>query len=309
MILKFYLLLCTLLAIASKELKDLEGMRARELQKFLISKAAMDPTEVKNILDRKVLKQLAMEYLMDEKQEEVRKVNFARMYKTAITVICILFAVLFRDILSALFLGLAGWFSGIFYRFSSTLKLIRTSLKHYLFLSSFYLIVAAAIEVFLAWVQLSVLVGWVTPHGHFLRKYSPKLFSVAVNSNMILPTGSSKSPGFGLDIGPMITMWILGWIKSKLETYGSAYLVNILQERERKKEAKRMKKMQESIFQDLSLDPDDLQSSQSNGIEEIEIPFTEESHTSEIEVPCNEESHTTNKCPSNSSYELDEIDG
>ena len=233
--------------MCNKKPFDFKNMRSRELRKHLLS-LGHNRDDLSKIVDRKELKLLAEEFYR-QKQKYDSETEFKEK-GVQFSIACILVATIlfFWDKIIAFLASFRPLFDGYVYQIKERLRLVSLSLTNRLHFAAASFVLAAALEFILPLLQLSVLAGWVIPNGSPLRRFLIRMPSMPLTLNHFLGSGrrSSKSSDastriadigdIGINVAPMILMWILNYAKLKLEEIGASRLIKIVDEKQKKRE-------------------------------------------------------------------------
>lgn len=228
----------------SKYLIDIETMRARELRNLLISKLKIKTTAISMILDRQELKVLALNELMI-KQNMIQSDYFkAELFKLVIFIlIIIIFLFLLKPITHILYTLLNQFYEAKYQiQLKCNMLLLSYQNKYYLALLAFF--ISMFLDVLSPAIQYSIVANWLG----FPRLI--RTFSLPVNPAMFLgPNKISSSSqisrtlgNFNLDFGPMITIFVIGFVKNWLNDYGASKLIHLAKSKEERKDRRREKR-------------------------------------------------------------------
>ena len=233
--------------ICDKKQFDFKNMRSRELRKHLLS-LGHNRDDLNKIVDRKELKLLAEEFYRQKQKYDSETDYKEKGVKFSIACILIATILFFWDKITAFLASFRPLFDGYVYQIKERLRLVSLSLTNRLHFAAASFILAAALEFILPLLQLSVLAGWVIPNGSPLRRFLIRMPSMPLTLNHFLGSGrrSSKSSDassriadigdIGINVAPMILMWILNYAKLKLEEIGASRLIKIVDEKQRKRD-------------------------------------------------------------------------
>lgn len=227
--------------LLSKHIIDIETMRARELRNLLISKLRINPDSITKILDRQELKVLALNELI-KKQNVIQNDYFkAELFKLLIFIIIIVVLLFLVKPMTHILYALLNQFYETRYQIQTKCNMLMVSFhnKYYLALIAFF--VSMFLDVLSPAIQYSIVANWLG---------MPRLirtFSLPVNPAMFLGTSNKSSSSqisktlgnFSLDFGPMITIFIIGFVKNWLNDYGASKLINLARAKEQRREKRR----------------------------------------------------------------------
>lgn len=233
--------------ICRKKPVDFKSMRSRELRKHLLS-LGHDRDELSKIMDRQELKLLAEEFYRKKQKYDDDAAYKEKGVKFSIACIIIASILFFWEKITAFLSSFRPLFDGYVYQIQERLRLVSVSLTSRLHIAAISFILAAALEFILPILQLSVLAGWVIPSGSPFRRFLISMPSMPITLNHFLGTkkrSSSSSDAsarigdigdIGINVAPMILMWVLNYVKQKLEEIGASRLIKVVDEKQRKRE-------------------------------------------------------------------------
>ena len=209
---------------------DVGTMRARELRKLLV-KLGYERNELKKIIDKQELRNLAHDLLAEQAKEEETKQFRAKAWYYSLLAGGLGLAYLMYEPFLILLSGLKDWFRGQSYQTTLRFKLVRKSIEHRYPLATLALIIATMIDIFQPTAQLSIMLSWIIPHGSFLRRFLLPMpnFSLTLNNVLGMQNGNSRTAStssnskglsgsagannwshnigdYGLNVAPMILM-------------------------------------------------------------------------------------------------------
>jgi hypothetical protein len=245
-------------ATVATTVTDIENMRARDLRRFLI-KFGFDEKEVSTILDKSELKKLAQEALWS-KQHEAETIAFNKkaFYWTIAALGIVLIFILWEPLKEILRFFRTSLSSAV-YQIKSKFKLLRVCLENYLFLGALGFALAMIIEIIEPLMQISVIASWILPSGSPFRRFLfpwPNL-PLSLDTVVGLATGGTKGAvqgmsttksalgnfgSFGVNLGPMVTIWACTWAKNRLENFGASFLMGYADEKNRRRQERAKKK-------------------------------------------------------------------
>ena len=221
-----------------KEFDSINDMRTRELKNFLIQKDNFDPKLVNHILDRNELIQLAL-----SSKKKYNNANYYHDDEFAIIISRILLFILLgyvtykcRHIINDILLDP---FTSCYYRIMLKIAGMRKCIKKCFMLSFFAFFVSCIIDIYDPLIQLRILFSWVVPSDNFVRMFlnhHVKILSLPVNPSLVMTNKKLSSfINYGIDLGPVITLYILKFIKNKLEDFACSALLKYREEKRKRK--------------------------------------------------------------------------
>jgi len=245
------------------QVNDLEEMRARELRNFLIQTLGIERSKVLKILDRKELKELAKNELTKRiilTQRDSFLLNIAK-YAGFLGVIFLL--VIFRVSIISFLFNVMDFIKGIYgFRFQRKVNMMKICWEHFLFFPGFVLTLGIITEIFDFWIHLSVFLGWILPRTSRLRDFFAPMLYVPLST----PTNMwGKADGhhnsdhqLGLNVGPMVTLWLTRWLSNKLEDFGAVRILKHNGGKVNNNSKRRKLKLQENTFPEINFNSTEI---------------------------------------------------
>lgn len=205
----------------------LDQLRGRDLKKLLLEQLGASNEVVSKILDRKDLKNLAWKLINTKRafiQDEDTIMNIA--YTTAIVLILgILYS--YREFIY-------GACFGFIYNVSQRLANMRIAYKHRAYFSWLLVGICLLIELLNAILSVRTLLSWIMPRElmNMLFAFLPiPSFPIQANSftsGNLFDTRGQQGAGSGLsiDMGPMVTIYLLNMLQSRLLNYANQLLLS-----------------------------------------------------------------------------------
>ena len=224
---------------------DFEKMRSRELRKHLL-KLGHDREELNKILDRAELKQLAEEFYSSKQKYDDEAAYRAKGVKFSIACIILASIFIFWEPISGVFGGMKETIDGFVYQLKERIRLIRMSLVNRFPLAAISLLLAIFLEILQPMIQISILASWVIPSSSSLRRFLIPMpnFQITVNHFLGQKEGKSTAPttsfgdigNMGVNIAPMVLMWISSYVKHKLEDFGASRLISVVEAKQKRRD-------------------------------------------------------------------------
>ncbi len=226
-------------------------MRASEIRNLLIQKFGVDVATVTKILDKQELKQLLLSYMVQQQTKDYYdgiKSNLLHFLYLGFVLAMLILAL--KPIAEFLRNFRSNDNKSLF-----KVKLILSNFKKgniyggvTLFLSFFLEIIASAMT-------LSTFLSWILAYNSPYRKYMVPMLSFPINSEMIRnvakggvpgsnplsPAASGGGSGFGIDVGPMLTIMAVNWLVKKFEELSASTVMHSVRKREDKKARKKFR--------------------------------------------------------------------
>mmetsp|Transcript_26804 Transcript_26804/g.25668 ORF Transcript_26804/g.25668 Transcript_26804/m.25668 type:complete len:382 (-) Transcript_26804:239-1384(-) len=230
---------------------DLKSMRSRELRKNLL-KWGYDKRDLDVILDKSELRSLAETFYREKQQYDDNTAYNAKGVQFSIICIVIAGIVFFSEPLVSgllsLVSGLKSGVDGFTYQIKERFRMISMSVVNRFPLAASTLVLATLIEVILPIIQTSIMASWVIPTGSPFRRYLFPMPNFAITVNDLMghkeqprrsQENSSSIPdfgGMGLNIAPMVVIWVCNYLKNRLENFGCSKLISIVNAKHKRKE-------------------------------------------------------------------------
>lgn len=241
---------------ASSLLLDIEVMRTRELKNLLLQRLHCDPGHINKVLDRDELRRLAKKLVMENPslvsssstsssvssspQPFQRPMSPSQTWWQLIVLLILL-------LLSLLYVGgfsfgpNAGFkwknvwkfIKSQFYRAAKRVEMAVTCFHEAIYLGGLSLLIANLVEVYGMIIQFSSLLSWILPAHSIIMVWLTSLPRISVPLSALMNTmtsskmtsfATSTSSSFGIDVGPMLTIWLCIWLTNQLENIGAGRL-------------------------------------------------------------------------------------
>jgi len=229
-------------------LQEIGNMRSRELKKMLY-KLGVSQEEVKKIVDKRELRDLVINLLQEEAQQKKVKVMWEQGLRWTLIAIAVGFIVIFREPFLALMKGFIDYLLAVRYQIKVKGDMMAVCYQHSMYFALVSFILACLLDLVGPLMQMSIVASWVLPSQSVFRRFLFPSLSIPVTTDMILggmgqSKGGKSNPlsGYGLNVGPMVTMWISSFLKGRLEEFGASKIHGIVQEKERKRNLRRKSK-------------------------------------------------------------------
>lgn len=221
-----------------KEFDSLNNMRTRELKNFLIRNINVDAKLISQIFDRKELIQLAL-----SSEEKYGAANYFNRNEFVVVICRLLIYIILgymsykcRHIINDILLDP---FTSCYYRIILKAGWMKKCLKKYYILSFVAFLISCIIDIYGPLIQLRILVSWIAPPNSIVRilmsNYVP-ILSLSINPSLVTKNKNLASfINYGVDLGPIITLYSLKFVKHKLEDYACTKLLKHQNIRKNKK--------------------------------------------------------------------------
>jgi hypothetical protein len=204
---------------------DFSEMRVRDLQRHLL-KLGIDEAKVMGILDKKEMIELAEMYA--NHADQMAKITIIVIISLCISVLLLLWY--YRSSILYVIGQICEWLRGYFYPIVSRIETIHKCVRLKLFIPIFLFQICLMLDLYELWIQLSVLLSWVVSHTSILRQYFPPVLSLHVSphsmlKNMNMASNNSFLSGYGINLGSMITLAIIKYIRSSIENRAAKHIL------------------------------------------------------------------------------------
>lgn len=212
------------------------SMRAQELRNLLIQKFGVSRDTVARILDRNELKDIAIDYVIKDQFANNKKKYLSTSAKVSILILMIIALISSRNYIPIIIRQMKDFIIDNYVKTYKRLQISYKCLRRGHLFACFIFAVASLLELYIAWVNISVLGHWILPKSSFVRFLFAKTISLPLSPQMLTTKTNDLMTGlnnWSIDIGPMISLWISRWLVEKLENYGAGIM---LKQKKRKKE-------------------------------------------------------------------------
>lgn len=276
-------------------------MRSRELRKNLL-KWGYDKRELDMILDRSELRSLAENFYREKQKYDDHTVYNAKGVQFSIVCIVIAGIFFFSEPLLSLLSGLKSGVDGFIYQIRERFRLISMAVFNRLPLAASTLVLATVIEMILPIIQASIMLSWVIPGGSPFRRYLFPMPNFAITVNDLLGhkeqprrTQENKSSipdfgGMGLNIAPMVIVWVCNYLKNKLENFGASRLIDIVNSKQRRRDERdALRKFRSSLNSETNIvfmdTVDDYSSTNANELFGMKQNYGENDNSNNRSIP------------------------
>ena len=226
---------------------NFDNMRSRELRKHLL-KLGHDRDELSKILDRKELKVLAEEFYNQKKQYDDDAAFRARGVQFSIGCIVVASIFIFWGPISSVLSSFQSWVDGFVYQIKERFRLISMSIVNRFPLAAVCLMLAVLLDVLQPLIQLSILASWIIPTASPLRRFLIPMpnFPITIDHFLGKKEGrSSKASssigdigGMGVNVAPMVLMYISSYLKHRLEDFGASRLIFVVEAKQKRRDGR-----------------------------------------------------------------------
>lgn len=226
---------------------NFDNMRSRELRKHLL-KLGHDREELSKILDRKELKVLAEEFYNQKRQYDDDAAFRARGVQFSIGCIVVASIFIFWGPISTLFSSFRSSVDGFVYQIKERFRLISMSIVNRFPLAAVCLMLAVFLDVLQPLIQLSILASWIIPTASPFRRFLIPMpnFPITIDHFLGKKEGRSSKPsssigdigGMGVNVAPMILMYVSSYLKHRLEDFGASRLISVVEAKQKRRDGR-----------------------------------------------------------------------
>lgn len=249
--------------IRPKEFDSLNDMRSRELKNFLVQKINIDAKVVNQIFDRNELIQLALS------SEKNHNINYLYRNEFSIIFCRLLLFIIFgyitykcRHVINEILLDP---FTSCYYRIVLKVGWMKKCIKKKFIIAFLAFLLSCLIDIYSPLIQLRILCSWITPSNSIIRTLMNRyvqILSLPVNPSLVMTNKNLSSfVNYGIDLGPVITLYLLKFTKHKLEDFACSILLKHQDEKRQRKEKDKEKHKLNVVFNstnDLNFDDDNF---------------------------------------------------
>jgi hypothetical protein len=213
------ILSCATIVFALND-NELRLLRTKDIKKILLE-LGIDRNEINKHLDKDELIALVQETIQKQVSQRDEDLKFHYYTKIAIYSLIIILITLFYKHILAIILSTGQSLWGDYWIFTEKFKLVRQCIKYRILLALLAISTSCIIDVAIPLIHISTLLSWVIPSSSFLRQYLFPTPHFPISPHSILGRG----PTTGLNIGPMVFLWVLKYSKDKLENFAAGKIV------------------------------------------------------------------------------------
>jgi hypothetical protein len=202
---------------------DYSSMRARDLKRHLL-RLGVQEAAVNGLLDKADLIALADAFMHQQKELE----HQVRIVGVVLLIGVILWLYRIRHHIYNFIVGCVEWLKSYFYPIQLKIPSLRYAWRKRLLLAGAYLLLSIVIDLYISYVQLSVLSSWILPADSTINRFSARVPSMSVSPASLLAAQSGNatdSNSFSLNVGPVIALWVCRYTKSHLESVAAEIIM------------------------------------------------------------------------------------
>ncbi|CAM9296944.1 unnamed protein product, partial [Ectocarpus fasciculatus] len=188
-------------------------MRVRDLKRYLM-KIGVSKKEVDAHLDKTELVAIGDEFWLQQRSIDTQ----CRVMACLLLLGVLWWAFVFRKKIYSCVVDVVAWLRSFFYQIELKVPGLKFALRKRLYVAVLCLSATIALDVYMMYVQMSVLASWVLPTDSAMNRYSARVPALSVTPAALLGSGGATAAGgFGLNVGPVIALWVCRYTKSYLE--------------------------------------------------------------------------------------------
>ena len=200
--------------------EELLKLRARDLKSILYT-LGFARDEVSRHIDKKELVGMILSSLHAQQATQAADLSRQFIFKTSLFAILVIMVVFFHKHLLAALTFAMRYLWGEHWMFAEKFRLIRKCFRSRLPLACLCLLLSCLIDAVIPLINLSTLLSWFISSDSALRSFLFPSPYIPLSPSTVLGRGSST----GINIGPMLTLWVLKSMKSKLENVAAEGLL------------------------------------------------------------------------------------
>lgn len=255
-------------------LLEIETMRAKQLTKLLTLRLGVAVSQVSKILDRQELKAMALQIVASKQREWYLHEGYIVATKLSVVLFMIWFVWKIRGFLRSLCMGFWSSISELRYLLKSKMGMISICMKNRYVPETIALILAGLLDILSPLIQIRIMLSWILPSTSPIRvclNYFVPMISLPISPKTILGLAGSSAggggggaagsqldsmAGFGIDMGPVITISAINYTRKCLEEYAANKLIKFAQEKEARRLLRRQNREMKERLQKESLGDD-----------------------------------------------------
>lgn len=233
-------------------IEELGDLRVRDLRKILYG-FGISREDTKQYLDKEELLQTAFTLLEEERVESLTASYYAKAWRFTVIAMIITLFYISREPLGAIGQQVQNHYLMLRYDLKVKADMLGVAMKTNLYLAMLSLCLAMVLDVVYEWIQLSTFASWVVPYDAiYVRKLMfPFHLNLPVNAGMLMGDNMRRTDfgeqlgGYGMNVGPMLLMAAMRYVKHQLQEYGAGSIHGTVFDKARRKEEKKRRKMEE----------------------------------------------------------------
>ena len=205
----------------SRPAQDYSRMRVRDLKRYLLS-IGISETEISQHLDKTELIKLAT--IHTNNNSSGVPIECLVLLMVAIGLCMYHSRKYMIDILNCVLDGVNSYL----YPIRLKLPSIRYSWRKRQFIALLCLVISIVLDLFEIYVSMSTIASWIIPYGSKLRMYLAPTLPCTLSPNMLGKTRSQRDSfilSSGVNVGPMLTIWISRYVRKWLESKAAESLM------------------------------------------------------------------------------------
>lgn len=196
---------------------QLDKYRSSELRNILIQKLHVPANDVNKLIDMNELRKSSLDIIDGIKASDCPILTLPSISPT---LIAYFFAIFIASFLLLSNRRIQKWFVSLDqvpYSFRVKYKVMSRGLRKRRFYVAGLAFLALAMDVAIKYIQISVIASFIIPYSWRIRQYLFFGPSLPITTSMFAPGGGNSSSSYGLNLGPMVMIFLLGKLISYLE--------------------------------------------------------------------------------------------
>lgn len=231
---------------------ELRDLRVRDLRKILYG-FGISRDETKQLLDKEELLQTAFTLLEEERVESLTASYYAKVWRFTVIAMIIALFYISKEPLGAIGQQVQNHFLMLRYDLKVKADMVGVAMKTKLYLAMLSLCLTILLDIMYEWIQLSTFASWVVPYDaiYIRRLMFPFHINIPVSAGMLMGENMRSTDfgqqlgGYGMNVGPMLLMAALRYVKHQLQEYGAGSIHGTVFDKARRREEKKRRKMEE----------------------------------------------------------------
>ena len=223
---------------------NVDSLRARDIRNVLIQKYSYNVNDINSILDKTELKAI-LNQICTEKMSTINSdIYYNYIVRFFIIVVFLQLLYLLRGLVYGLLVYSVNPIFTFMYQLRLKSKMAKDCIKSNYILALLSLVLSCLIDVAQQLMHIRVIVSWILPSYSFMsiwiKKLTPFVVSMPVSPQQLIGSRmpSVNMGGYGVDMGPIITIMLFNFIKSYCEEFTASKIIHITNKRNQKKHKK-----------------------------------------------------------------------
>jgi len=241
------------------------------LLKYGVTKA-----EIQRVLDMRELQAWVVRLMEEERLSIISKTWKDNGLKATVAVGILTFLWVSAPMVRSICTFIIEYFIGIAYQVRQQCEMAGVAYRKGMYSAGIFLTLSVMLDLLQRWMQISTTASWILPQESPLQSCMFPFVTWSLTTDMLVPKdvlaksppGQGQGPvqggGFGMNMAPMIFMGVTGYLKSKLQEWGTKpiadYVLNKAKRKGEKKEKLKHEQEQreaQEAQKHFSMDDDD----------------------------------------------------